>query len=208
MSDPAKSVGLWLGQQLVTTYVLGPLAVILPPAAIITFGWGFITSSHTIPGWAILGSSGLGGLLVFSVGLNLNQWRKTRRRWGLTVVAHGGEHAFLWQMNTSPRTGDEMVASGLYDITDRTGVAYGVSVPKAIIEISYWLWHVVPLRHRTESPGPTETVPAWGRITARISFHIRPPVVARGKPFRARVALVDSYGRHNWSERTTWKYAG
>jgi hypothetical protein len=190
-----------LARRLLDAYVLTPILTALPPLALWTFARDFVSSSHTVPGWATLIASALAGLLVVSVVFNVAHWyrQRRRRRRNLVVVAHGGLSGCRWTAGPA----NMAMAIGVFDITNITPT--GVTVPRVILEISRPLLGVVPRRLRFPAPlGIDDVIGAGNTLrNLQLRFDLQPSVASSA--FRARVVLVDNFGAHNYGPWEIWE---
>lgn len=144
------------------------------------------------------------GLLVFSGGLNIVQWRrqhKGRPQPNLAIVSHGGDQARSWE---KPASGPAMVISGLYEVTNIS--ENDLSIPRSFLELSVPRLGIIPVRHRIEGDG-LRPIDVADRMH-RMYWFVRSPIIKPGRAFRARVIPGDNFGVYNRSEWATWKYLG
>jgi len=152
----------------------------------------------------MLVASAFPGLLLVSLGFNLVHVRRERRRGrrNLTVVAHRGLSGPYWQLLPN----GQAMAVGVFEITNITSA--DITVPRAMLEISRLWFGVIP--RRRSFPGPLGIYDVIEARSALRHHQLRfdlPPGVVDGA-FRARVALVDNFGAHNWSTWETWQKTG
>lgn len=194
-----------------TTIIIGILSGTLPPMAVLwAYGFGFITATHPIPGWAILGALVGAGLLVFSIGLNAAQWLRDRRRRRrtLTIVAEGYPNALNWSMGekTAPVKAPVMMPCGDFHITNVT--SSNMTIPRTVLVARYRLWGVIPWRRRVDGAFPSNVIQGRHLLRERLIWMVEPPFLNKGQTMRARVGLVDNLGQVNWGEWYDWSYLG
>ena len=109
----------------------------IPPLAVWrAYGFSFVRTTHAIPGWALLGASGMGCLLLFSIGLNIKHWltRRSATRSTLTIVAEGLPNALSWGMGeqVAPVKAPLMMPFGRFLITNTS--SSNISVPRTVAD--------------------------------------------------------------------------
>jgi len=183
--------------------VLAALALIVPPAAVIwATGLGFLTSSHRVAGWMIVGAASLGGVSVFSVALNFMQWRRASVPRSVHLVAQGEPTALWWHMGKQGAT-PAMQIVGNFHITN---VAPShITIPRSVLTVAHNSWRVIPRRTRVEGPGLYRPIEAGSFVRDRLMW-ISPPIVKEGRVVHARVGLIDNLGRINWGEWLDFRY--
>ena len=183
--------------------VLAILTVIVPPAAVIwATGWGFLTTSHRVAGWVIVGAASAGGVFVFSVALNIVQWRRAASPRSVHLVAQGELMALWWHMGAQGAT-PAMQIVGDFQITNVT--SFNVTIPKSVLTVSHRTWKVIPRRTRVEGPGLYQPLRAQSFAQHRFMW-ISPPILKEGRVLHARVGLIDNLGRTNWGEWLDFRY--
>jgi len=165
-------------------------------------GKDFVWSSHSVPGWALVGFAGVAGLCVASVGAHLYRWLHAKRG-GLLAVEHTGPHALRWQMG---KRGDVpiMMPCGDFYITSLSSA--NVAVPRSVLLVGYRRWGVLPASRRVDGAGVFETLKGHGARKERLIWHIEPPVLREGEVLRAKICLIDHLGGENWTGWLRWPY--
>ncbi len=187
--------------------ILSLLATVTPPVAIVlTRGRAFMSTPSLVPGWALLVGAGAAGLLLFSIGLNVVQSIRFRRagQQTLMIVAEGDPRGLWWHMGAM---GDApaMQVFGGFHITNRS--PYNVTIPRSVLLVSYRQWRVIPRQRRVESDGLFNTVlQAHHLVREQLHWWVVPPVLKSGQVLRAKVGVLDNFGRTNWGEWREWRY--
>jgi hypothetical protein len=192
----------------VTTIIIVVVFGVLPPAAVLrAYGLSFIKTTHPVPGWLILCSAAVGGLFVFSAGLNIWQRLSQRRaaRRTLAVVAEGYPTSVHWSLG---KRGDTpvMCVAGDFHITNLR--SQNISVPRTVLIVAHRRWRVIPRRLRIEGAGVYEGIEAGALVRDRLLWWIEPPVLKTGETLHAKVGFIDNLGQINWGEWLDWKYLG
>jgi hypothetical protein len=185
--------------------VLAALALIVPPAAVISAtGLGFLTTPHRVAGWAIVGAASLAGVFVFSVALNFMQWRRTALPRSVHLVAEGGFSGEPWWHTGAQGATPAMQICGSFHITNVT--SFTITIPKSVLIASYRTWGVIPRRTRVEEAGLYEPLMAQSFVQDQFTWWISPPILKEGQVLHARVGLIDNLGRTSWGEWLDFKY--
>src|SRR5688572_22823465 len=197
----ARPAGRWAGPAIV------PL---IPPAAVV-LAWGteFVRNSHPVPGWVILLTTALLGLLGLSVAFNVKsllQHRRGRRRM-VAIVPEGYAHSLHWSLGErQTRAGSipSMMVVGDFQITNLT--KGGVGVPRTVLVAWARFWGIIPYRVQVVGPGLFQDLQADTGRHERLHWTIDPPIRTAGRPLRAKVGLVDHLGRMIWTPWIRWPY--
>jgi len=187
------------------SYITTAALALLPSGtAVAIYGRDFVTSSHSVPGWAILIAVALVGPLAF---LLVREGLRWRRRTPTLVIEHRGPHALHWGMGQRDTT-DVMQVFGDFTITNRASSGRAFT-PRSILEVRYRRWGVLPARRRVDGFGVYEPIPPVSiHGNERLDWHVEPAVLKRGETLVARVCLIDHLRGENWSHWLRWPYMG
>lgn len=180
--------------------LLGPLAA--SGGFYIIAGKEFVWSSHLVPGWVLVGTAGVGGLCIVSIGIQVHQWLR-RKRTRLVAIEHIGPHALWWQMGTR---GDVaiMMPFGDFHVTNCT--AETVAIPRSVLIVSYRRWGFLPARRRIDGFGFFKPLDGCEAGKERLHWQIEPPVLKKGDILCAKVCLIDHLGGENWTKWLRWRF--
>jgi hypothetical protein len=147
-------------------------------------------------------------VVIFEIVKRLLRRRHTNQteKASVSVVPHGGDHAFGWSFEEGANKTKIMAATGLVEITNLTD--HNVRIPNAVLEIAYRRLFILPTRQYIESGmHHEEDIPPRAAVTARLHWFGK-SALKRKEAFWGRVVLIDNHGRSNRSRWIDWPFRG